>query len=71
MGMKISFTKKPMRPVARKPIAVSLATFVNSARSGFWHRFSSLMQMKVNAEVKRRQVRKHPLPRMPDTVQQT
>jgi len=42
MGMKMSFTKKPRNPTAKKPTAVSRATLVNSLVSGFWQRFKSL-----------------------------
>jgi len=39
MGMKISFTKKPMKPMMAKPIEVACAIFENSVRSGFVQRF--------------------------------
>ena len=32
MGMWISFTKKPMKPMIAKPVAVACAIFENSAR---------------------------------------
>lgn len=44
IGMKISLTKKPISPVARKPMAVSRATFKNSFWSGFSQRLSSLRE---------------------------
>uniref|UniRef100_A0A2P2J6J8 Protein transport protein Sec61 subunit gamma-like n=1 Tax=Rhizophora mucronata TaxID=61149 RepID=A0A2P2J6J8_RHIMU len=40
MGMKMSLTKKPTNPITTNPIAVRNATFVNSLRSGLWHRFT-------------------------------
>jgi hypothetical protein len=46
MGMKISFTKKPMKPVTKNPTAVNFATFKNSFLSGFSHRFTSLQGKK-------------------------
>lgn len=42
IGMKISFTKKPMKPTARKPTAVRRATLANSLASGFSQRLRSL-----------------------------
>ena len=32
IGMKMSFTKKPMKPMIAKPVAVACAIFENSAR---------------------------------------
>ena len=34
IGMKISFTKKPMKPMMKKPTDVAWAIFENSARAG-------------------------------------
>ena len=34
IGMKISFTKKPMKPMIAKPIDVACAIFANSAGAG-------------------------------------
>lgn len=40
IGMWMSFTKKPMNPMMQKPIAVAMAIFWNSRRSGFVQRFT-------------------------------
>jgi hypothetical protein len=40
--MKMSLTKNPKRPTAKKPIAVSRDTLENSFRSGFSQRLTSL-----------------------------
>lgn len=38
IGMWISLTKNPMKPMIQKPMAVAMAIFWNSRRSGFVHR---------------------------------
>ena len=40
IGMNINLTKKPTNPMTTNPMAVLKATFVNSLRSGLWHRFT-------------------------------
>lgn len=37
IGMWISLTKKPIKPIMAKPIAVAKAIFLNSLRSGLVH----------------------------------
>lgn len=37
MGMKMSLTKKPMKPITTNPIAVLMVILLNSLRSGFVH----------------------------------
>lgn len=44
MGMWISLTKKPMKPIMQKPIAVAIAIFWNSLRSGLVQRFTKRME---------------------------
>lgn len=48
MGMWISFTKKPMKPMIAKPIAVAMEIFWNSLRSGLVQRLRSLIESLVN-----------------------
>lgn len=49
MGMKMSLTKKPMKPMTINPMAVLIATFENSRRSGLWHFLTSRMLSFVNS----------------------
>jgi len=51
IGMKISLTKNPMKPMIANPIEVACATFVNSVRSGFVQRFTSLQLSLTNSSV--------------------
>lgn len=44
MGMCISLTKNPINPMMAKPMAVAMAIFWNSLRSGFVQRLMSLME---------------------------
>lgn len=48
IGIWISLTKKPMKPIMQKPIAVAIAIFWNSRRSGFVHRFINRMESLAN-----------------------
>eukprot|EP00275_Glaucocystis_incrassata_P001544 EC123295.1.p1 GENE.EC123295.1~~EC123295.1.p1 ORF type:complete len:145 (-),score=0.23 EC123295.1:50-484(-) len=48
IGMKMSFTKKPTNPMIANPTVVAIAIFENSFRSGFVHRFSSLVLSLAN-----------------------
>jgi len=48
MGMCISLTKKPIKPIIAKPIAVAMAIFWNSLRSGFVHRLTSRIESLAN-----------------------
>lgn len=49
IGMWMSLTKNPMNPIIQKPIAVAIAIFWNSRRSGFVHLLISLIESFVNA----------------------
>jgi hypothetical protein len=49
MGMWISFTKNPMKPMMAKPTAVAVAVFMNSFRSGFVHFASNLLLLTANS----------------------
>lgn len=53
IGMKISLTKKPMRPTAKKPTAVRRATLRNSRRSGFSHFLTRLRRREEEGGRKR------------------
>merc|ERR1719209_2312733 len=48
MGMWMSLTKNPMKPMMAKPIAVAIAIFVNSFRSGFVHLFTNRAESLAN-----------------------
>lgn len=48
MGMWISLTKKPMKPIMQKPMAVAIAIFWNSFLSGLVHLFTSLTESLEN-----------------------
>ena len=41
IGMKMSFTKKPTKPITTKPIAVRTATFENSKIENAWEKWGS------------------------------
>lgn len=43
IGMKMSLTKNPMKPITINPKAVLMATLENSRRSGLWHRLTKRM----------------------------
>lgn len=49
MGMWMSLTKKPMKPIIQKPIAVAIAIFWNSLRSGLVQRFTKRMESLAKA----------------------
>jgi len=49
MGMKMSLTKKPMKPMTTKPAAVRMQILLNSFLSGFVHRLTSRMLFLVNS----------------------
>ena len=42
IGMWMSLTKNPMKPMMAKPMAVAMAIFENSFLSGLVHLFTSL-----------------------------
>lgn len=44
----MSLTKKPMKPIMANPIAVAMAIFSNSRRSGFVHLLTSLVESLAN-----------------------
>lgn len=48
IGIWMSLTKKPMKPIIQKPMAVAIAIFWNSRRSGFVHRFTKRMESLAN-----------------------
>merc|ERR550532_3505593 len=48
MGMWMSLTKNPMKPMMAKPIAVAMAIFWNSFLSGLVHLLTSLIESLVN-----------------------
>lgn len=48
IGMWISLTKKPMKPMIAKPMAVAIAIFWNSFLSGLVHRFTRRIESLVN-----------------------
>lgn len=48
IGIWISLTKNPMKPMMQKPIAVAIAIFWNSLRSGFVHRFTNRSESLAN-----------------------
>lgn len=48
IGMWISLTKKPIKPIIQKPMAVAIAIFWNSRRSGFVHRFTKRSESLAN-----------------------
>jgi hypothetical protein len=49
IGMWINLTKNPMNPMMQNPIAVAMAIFWNSLRSGFVQRLINLMESLANA----------------------
>lgn len=48
IGMWMSLTKNPMKPMIQKPMAVAIAIFWNSRRSGFVHRFTKRIESLAN-----------------------
>lgn len=48
IGIWMSLTKKPMKPIIQKPMAVAIAIFWNSRRSGFVHLFTKRMESLAN-----------------------
>ena len=48
MGMWMSLTKKPMKPMMPKPIAVAMAILENSFLSGLVHLLTSLIESLAN-----------------------
>lgn len=48
MGMWINLTKNPMKPMMQNPIAVAIAIFWNSFRSGFVQRLINRMESLAN-----------------------
>ena len=48
MGIWINLTKKPMKPIIANPIAVAIAIFWNSFRSGFVHLLTRRMESLIN-----------------------
>lgn len=48
IGMWMSLTKNPMKPMMQNPIAVAIAIFWNSRRSGFVHRFTKRIESLAN-----------------------
>lgn len=48
IGIWMSFTKKPIKPIIQKPMAVAIAIFWNSRRSGFVHRFTKRIESLAN-----------------------
>lgn len=49
IGIWMSLTKNPMKPIMQKPIAVARAIFWNSRRSGFVHLLINLIESFVKA----------------------
>lgn len=49
IGIWMSFTKKPMNPIMQKPMAVAMAIFWNSRRSGFVQRLTNRMESLAKA----------------------
>ena len=49
MGIWINLTKKPMNPMIENPIAVAIAIFWNSLRSGFVHLFTRRKESLANS----------------------
>lgn len=49
IGMWMSFTKNPMNPMMQNPMAVAIAIFWNSRRSGFVHLLISLKESLAKA----------------------
>lgn len=48
IGIWISLTKNPMKPIMQKPMAVAIAIFWNSFLSGFVHRLTRRILSFVN-----------------------
>merc|ERR1719285_289589 len=48
MGMWMSLTKKPMKPMMPKPMAVAMAILENSFLSGLVHLLTSLIESLAN-----------------------
>ena len=49
MGIWMSLTKNPMKPIIENPIAVAIAIFWNSLRSGFVHLFTRRNESFANS----------------------
>lgn len=48
IGIWMSLTKNPMKPMIQKPMAVAIAIFWNSRRSGFVQRFTKRSESLAN-----------------------
>lgn len=48
IGIWMSLTKNPMKPMMQKPMAVAIAIFWNSRRSGFVQRFTKRSESLAN-----------------------
>jgi len=49
MGMWMSLTKNPMKPMMLNPMAVAIPILLNSRRSGFVHLFTSRRESLMNS----------------------